>query len=149
MSFSRRKFLRAGSLLAITAGIPLKSVLARTHEDSKLLDHSRLDKRLFLNREAFAAQLHTKFSFSHPETASATLKLIEVKDLTPAAGQRSAAATGKECFTAVFVGPETTPLTQETYAVSHGSLGKFEMFLVPINRNRQGKYYEAVFNRLH
>jgi hypothetical protein len=150
MSFSRRKFLRAGTLVAISASFPLKSLIARTRGQSGLvLDHSPLDKRLFLSRETFARCLNTEFSFNHPKISSATLRLIEVNDLTPLSGRRSAAATGRECFAAVFVGPESKSLRQETYTVNHGSLGKFEMFVVPIGNHREGRYYEAVFNRLN
>ena len=150
MSFSRRKFLRAGTLVAISAGIPLKHVIAGTHGAGELtLDHSSIDKRRFLSRESFARHLNTNFSFRHRD-ASATLELVEVNDLTPVAGRPSAAATGKECFAAVFVGSAKTPLLQETYTVTHGSLGKFEMFVVPVGKNnRKGMYYEAVFNRLN
>lgn len=150
MSFSRRKFLRAGTLVAISASIPLKNVIAGTHGAPDLtLDNSSLDKRLFLSRESFARNLNTSFSFRHQNLASTRLELVEVNDLTPAAGRASAGATGKECFAAVFVGSAKTPLPQETYTVTHGSLGKFEMFVVPIGKNRQGMYYEAVFNRLN
>lgn len=150
MSFSRRKFLRAGTLVAISAGIPLKNVIAGTRGAAEsTLDHSSLDKRLSLNRESFARHLNTNFSFRHRDIASATLELVEVNDLTPEAGKPSARATGKECFSAVFVGSRKTPLRQETYRVTHGSLGKFEMFLVPVGMSRKGMYYEAVFNRLN
>ena len=150
MSFSRRKFLRAGTLLAISAGFPLKNVIASTSCGSELkLDDSSLDKRLFLSRESFARNLHTKFSFRHPSVPSATLKLIEVNDLTPVAARPFGTETGKECFAAVFIGSEKTPLRQETYTVTHGSLGRFEMFVVPIGKSGPGMYYEAVFNRLN
>jgi hypothetical protein len=73
-----------------------------------------------------------------------TVKLVEVYDLSPAG-----AANGKECFGIVFAGPRNAPMRQETYAVSHETLGKFEMLVVPIASRKQGLYYEAIFNRLH
>lgn len=150
MSFSRRKFLRAGSLVALSASFPLRSIFAATRNKSgAILDHTPLDKRLFLSRETFARYLNTKFSFDHSEVPSTILKLIEVNDLTPLEGRRSAAATGRECFAAVFTGPENVPLRQETYTVTHASLGRFEMFIVPIGDSRKGRRYEAVFNRLN
>lgn len=150
MSFSRRKFLRAGSLVAIAAAFPVKNLIAGTDRKSDLtLDHTPLDKRLFFSRESFARQLNTKFSFDHPEISSATLKLVQVNDLTPAENRKSAAATGKECFRALFKGPDSAALRQETYTVTHDALGKFEMFVVPVGDHRDGRYYEAVFNRLN
>ena len=73
------------------------------------------------------------------------MKLIEVNDLTP----KTMATSGKECFALVFLGPRNAPLGQETYAVTHESLGRFEMLVVPIASHREGVYYEAIFNRLH
>jgi hypothetical protein len=149
MSFSRRKFLRAGSLVAVSAAFPVKNLIAGTGRKSGFaLDHTPLDNRLFFSLESFARQLNTKFFFDHPEISSATLKLVEVNDLTPAQTRKSAAATGKECFRALFKGPDSTALRQETYTVTHGALGKFKMFVVPVGNHRSGRYYEAVFNRL-
>jgi hypothetical protein len=30
----------------------------------------------------------------------------------------------------------------------HDAMGKFELFIVPVEQDAQGVYYEAVFNRL-
>ena len=35
------------------------------------------------------------------------------------------------------------------YDLQHPSLGKFALLLVPIGKDAQGLYYEAVFNRLY
>lgn len=149
MSFSRRRFLRTGALVAAAASLPIKHVIADGSAKSELgLNHTPLDKRLFLSRETFASYLNTSFSFSHPEVPSATLKLIEVTDLTPEQGKRSARATGKECFAAIFRGSRTVSLRQETYKVTHASMGTFEMFIVPVGASREG-LYEAIFNRLN
>ena len=148
MSLSRRKFLRAGTLVALAAGIPTKTLLAETlGEPSSLLPayrHLRAD----LNREAFVRCLNTRFSFVHGEAKAVAVKLVAVNDLTPKAKSSSAAA-GKECFAAVFIGSHNSPLRQETYVVTHESLGKFSMLVVPVARNKEGLHYEAVFNRLH
>lgn len=151
MSLSRRKFLRAGTLVALAAGIPARAVLAETLAEPNLLlpAYPHLRAGLSLNREAFARCLNTRFSFAHGEATPVAVKLIEVSDLTPQANRPSAEATGKECFAAVFMGSHNAPLRQETYAVTHESLGRFSMLVVPIARNKEGLYYEAVFNRLH
>ncbi len=149
MSLSRRKFLRAGTLIAISAGFPLRTVVAETlsQPSSLLPTNSRLNAGLYLNRETFSRYLNTKFSFSHEAVEGVAVKLIEVNDLTPKTARPAAA--GKECFALVFIGSHNAPLRQETYTVTHESLGKFDMLVVPIARNRKGVYYEAVFNRLH
>jgi len=151
MSFSRRKFLRSGALVAAAASIPITKAMATGSGSWGLASEKKaaLGSQLSLNREAFTKCLNSRFSFSHQNSPSASLKLIEVRDLTPPAGKRSAAATGKECFSAVFIGSADDSLHQETYTVSHSSLGTFEMFLVPNNKTGQRRYYEALFNRLY
>jgi hypothetical protein len=147
MSLSRRKFLRAGTLVALSAGIPLKTLVASTisQPSSFLPTNNQLNAGSYLTRESFSRQLNTKFSFAHKERQGVSVKLIEVNDLTP----KTMATSGKECFAVVFIGPRNAPLRQETYAVMHESLGKFDMLVVPIASHPEGVYYEAIFNRLH
>jgi hypothetical protein len=146
MSLSRRKFLRAGTLVAISAGIPLKTIVAETllQPSSFLPSHGGTNTASPLNREAFSGCLNTKFSFSSKEVKAVSVKLVEVYDLTP----KTAARTGKECFGVVFAGPRHGLLRQETYSVMHETLGKFDMLVVPIASRKEGFYYEAIFNRL-
>ena len=95
-----------------------------------------------LNEEKFAAQLHTKFLL-HPETERALeLELVEVS------GGEQPKVEGVECFSLVFRGPGDLLLPQHTYRMEHGELGAFDLFIVPIRRDEDGLYYEAVFNRL-
>jgi hypothetical protein len=143
MSLSRRKFLRAGTLVAISASIPSRSLAARTV--SQLSSFLPAGNQLVLNRESFSRHLNTKFSFAHKQLQGVSVKLIEVNDLTP----KTMAAAGKECFAVVFIGPSNASLRQETYAVTHESLGRFDMLVVPIASHSEGVYYEAIFNRLH
>jgi hypothetical protein len=150
MSLSRRKFLRTGTLVALSAGFPLKTLVASTISQSSsfLPADDQLKAGSYLNRESFSRHLNTKFSFArlaHPGRQGVSVKLIEINDLTP----KAMATSGKECFAAVFIGPRNAPLRQDTYAVTHESLGKFEMLVVPIASHPEGVYYEAIFNRLH
>ena len=147
MSLSRRKFLRAGTLVAISAGIPLKTLVASTISQSSsfLPTDNQLNAAPYLNRESFSRHLNTKFSFAHKDLQGVSVKLIEVNDLIT----NTITTSGKECFAVVFRGPRNAPLRQETYAVTHQSLGKFDMLVVPIASHLEGVYYEAIFNRLH
>ena len=150
MSLSRRKFLRAGTLVAISAGIPSSTLVAETLSQPSPLHpaNSQPNSELYLNRETFSRYLNTKFSFSHGNARAFAVTLIEVNDLTPKTA-RPPAMNGKECFATVFIGSHNLPVRQETYTVTHESLGKFDMLAVPIARNKTGVYYEAIFNRLH
>jgi hypothetical protein len=148
MSFSRRTFLQTGTVVAITAGFPLKTLVAETlNRPSVLPIISRLNGEPYLDREAFAGCLNTKFTFFHRAIGTTEVKLIEVNDLTPKTFRL--ATNEKECFALQFIGSSDKPLRQETYAISHESLGNFNMLVVPIAKDKDGVYYEAIFNRLH
>lgn len=54
---------------------------------------------------------------------------------------------GFESFALLFAGPTDPPLGQGTYRFSHERLGWFDLFIVPISANRDGRQYEAIFNR--
>jgi len=52
----------------------------------------------------------------------------------------------RQSFTLTFLGPPQFVLPQRIYQVEHETLGKLEIFLVPIGRTQQGVSYEAVFS---
>jgi hypothetical protein len=59
------------------------------------------------------------------------------------------AATGVlEQFSLRFRGDRASVYPQRIYAIKHDSMGEFELFLVPVERDDSGTFYEAVFNRV-
>lgn len=54
---------------------------------------------------------------------------------------------GQVCFSLLFHNPDTS-LPQRSYRLTHARLGEIDLFLVPIQRKRDGVLYEAVFNLL-
>jgi hypothetical protein len=49
----------------------------------------------------------------------------------------------------MFKGEKPNVLAQDTHAVTHATLGTFELFLGPVHTGKtDAVYYEAVFNRL-
>ena len=93
-----------------------------------------------LTREAFAAQLKTKFRLHAEASQTVEVELVEV-----VAGSDLETHTR---FSAYFRGPAEFCLPQRTYQVEHDAMGAFDLFIVPVRRDEQGFYYEAVFNRL-
>ena len=147
MAISRRKFLKAGTLVALSVGLPLEAaaeVLNPPHSLSGSIDAlvNPVNGVSHLDMQAFSRCLRTNFSLSHANARSVTVKLVEVHDWL----QNAATKTGRECFSLMFRGTDLARLQQNTYRVEHDSLGKFEMLLVPIGGKRV--HYEAVFNRL-
>lgn len=52
-----------------------------------------------------------------------------------------------ESFSLVFKAPVETACEQTTYDLAHPKLGNFELFMVPLKRNAEGVFFEAVVNR--
>jgi hypothetical protein len=149
MSITRRKFLRAGTLLALSLGAPLNLVFGQQGNkggDGNQFDAQDMpaDPLAHYTRAAFASYVNSIFRL-YTGYSTIEVALTEVKDLAPDA---AAAANGKECFSLLFRGG-TTPLRQNTYAMDHPALGKFELFLVPGAPNDNGaQSFVAIINRL-
>lgn len=54
----------------------------------------------------------------------------------------------QRCFSLLFRGAPDAPLGALTYEFSHPHLGTFLLFITPALGKPDGRYYEAVFNRL-
>ncbi len=70
------------------------------------------------------------------------LTLVEVTDLA----RREKPGPRRSPFSLVFHGPFSPVMPQRTYALEHASLGRLDIFLVPIGPDADGMRYEAVFN---
>ena len=66
-------------------------------------------------------------------------ELFAVADKSPGPKQ--------EMFVVTLRAPLTVPPEQGLYHLEHATLGAGELFLVPIHRDANGLYLEAVFNR--
>lgn len=94
-----------------------------------------------LTSKSLSEQLNTKFRLSVEPEKTIEVELVEVSEGGDAAGQ-------VERFSAFFRGPLDTFLPQRIYALEHEALGSFELFIVPVRQDKEGFYYEAVFNRV-
>jgi hypothetical protein len=157
MSFSRRKFLRVGSVAALTAGATMgfsalgnNSKLGRTPGpvNSPGSPQSTDPTTSRMTRAAFAACLNSTFQLQNADTSALPLKLIELKDTVPSNHQKAAAAQGKECFSLAFTAPNHEALKQNTFRLEHESLGKFDLFISPVTSKRHGEIYEAIINHV-
>jgi hypothetical protein len=143
--------MKAGTLVLLSAGVPLKVVAEQLAGPSgpNHLKGGHFNGLHFLTEATFAAQLNTTFSVSGGTSDTTRIKLVEVSDLRSATVKKSPAMRGRECFSTIFLGPRSAPLKQNTYTVEHDTLGKFPVLIVPVGESEQGLYYEAVFNRLY
>jgi hypothetical protein len=93
-----------------------------------------------LTRAMFEQNLNTKFWLREESGERTPLDLIDLK-----VGQ---APSPYEQFSMLFRGDRGKVHEQRTYAMEHDSMGAFDLFLTPVERNDQGTLYQAVFNRL-
>lgn len=101
-----------------------------------------------LTKDVFEAHLNSTFYAPATDNADETkgavaLELVQVRE-----GCGHAPQSGHECFSLLFRGPAHLPLAQSTYELQHKTLGKPAIFIVPTGSDENGRYYEAVFNRL-
>lgn len=86
----------------------------------------------------FAAHLHTTFRVAHATTTT-ELELVEVTD---------GSTSRQVSFSLLFRGPQQPPLAQQIYPFEHDGLGGFDLFIVPVRQDAQGRSYEAIVNRM-
>ena len=92
-----------------------------------------------LTRETFAQHLNTGFRLILGPGQELGLELTEAKDL--------GSTPDHEQFSVVFRGPLDPQLGQGIYRIEHDRLDAFDLFIVPVGQDRDGMYYEAIFNR--
>jgi hypothetical protein len=93
-----------------------------------------------LSKAIFFEVLNTHFHLRTDTGESVDLELIELKD--------GYVSPGQEQFSLKFRGPGQFILPQKTYHLDQDRIGPFDLFIVPIGRDKDESYYEAVFNRL-
>lgn len=150
MSISRRKFLRAGTLVALATALPLNSVVGQQFSDGgNRVDFNPAelaqDPLANYTKSTFVQYLNSVFRLSGGIYQPVDVTLTEVTDMMPA---NTTQAAGRECFSLLFRG-EAIALPQGTYTVEHASLGRFALFLVPVGADARGvQGYLATINRL-
>jgi hypothetical protein len=98
-----------------------------------------------LTKAMFAENLQTSFQLQLKSSQSAPEQTIELKLIELREGRST---PRQEQFALLFCGPLATPLGQGMWPLQHATLGQLDLFLVPVGRDQEGFYYEALFNRL-
>ena len=158
MNVTRHKFLRAGSVCALLAGLGLDSsklVFGQSkgrspgHKGYDIPYESKTDRVFYFNRETFAPHVGTDFRlYQKGARKGYGLRLEQVFDNQAQLKSRRLAAHDGECFSLYFRGPASADLPQATYRLEHASLGTFSLFLVPGRAESGVVLYEAVINHL-
>jgi len=99
-----------------------------------------------LSIEAFAGMVKAKWLVEPGAGGALELELAAVspRRLIPSGG---AGGGTYEQFALELLGPADRLLPQRMYWIEAPSLGRFELFIVPVGRDASGIRYEAAFNR--
>jgi hypothetical protein len=93
-----------------------------------------------LMREVFISRVGEKFRVAETGTE---LVLAEATSLAVSGANNK--GPRREPFSLLFKGPKPV-LPQRTWALENETLGRLEIFLVPIGADADGVRYEAIFN---
>ena len=93
-----------------------------------------------LTHEVFTQHANTKFQVPIDENTAVELELVGISELKLHPRQ--------EEFSLEFRGPLNMFLGQGVRNFEHEQMGKFELFIAPVEQDAHGFYYEAVFNRI-
>ncbi len=90
----------------------------------------------------FSARLHQRFLVHLEGREPLETELVEVRDLVPADDDPDR----RPPFSVVFRGPAGSALTQSIFRVENETLGTFDLFLVTIGPDKDGRLrHEAIF----
>lgn len=144
MAISRRRFMRAGAIAAIAAGICLKPSFNTLAQDLiGQFGGSTTDPLANYTQATFTQYVNSIFRLYGRVTVDVTL--MKVEDTLPAKVSREG---GRESFALHFRGGGIS-LPQDSYLVEHAALGTFRLFLVPSGADENGAQgYVAIINRL-
>jgi len=143
VSNSRRTFLRTGLLAALFAAVPFKHVFGQSFKERDgnpgETPVAQTDPLGNYSKASFASYLNSIFQVQ-TSFGIVAVTLAKVDDMP--------APKGGECFTLQFRGGSRA-LPQDTYMITHPSLGTFALLLVPSGSDQNGaQSYLATLNRL-
>jgi hypothetical protein len=156
MDVSRRRFLGAFSA-SVAALLSFTSGARGGKEFAGLIGRVRPSGLTFdalsqLGWSSFYENLETDFDFSSLQggrrgARPARLRLVSIKDEDLL--RKGGSVNESRCFVLTFSqSSRATPLRQDTYAVDHFALGRFELFISDAGINDNGFTYTAVINRI-
>ena len=91
--------------------------------------------------ETFVNHVGEEFLVTPAEGEPVTVRLVEATSLGPAPH-----AGGRAPFSLIFGDSPRAVLPQGIHAMRHETIGAFELFIVPLQPDRSGPLFQAVFN---
>ncbi len=87
----------------------------------------------------FAASLNSEFRVARSSGDAMSMRLVKLDE--------SGSNDVQETFSLQFLANGNAEPKQGLYSLTHDLLGELDIFLVPVARDENGLYFEAVFNR--
>jgi hypothetical protein len=150
MKISRRNFIINTGAAALAAGVvfPAQNLFGQTLFVNQLFPippESTNDALNYLRREHFESVINTFFQFQPVEERAFKLQLLAVENSRRGANEKQ--GFSGESFSLLFEGSKKSKVPQGTYQVSHDTLGRFLLLIVPVGL--RGNRYEAIVNRIN
>jgi hypothetical protein len=146
---TRREFLELSAATGMLVKLSPSLVFASSNnsDDMTSLSLNQLQKfRLFPGIPMSETQikanelLNSRFTILYDEWDALEVELIEVND--------GIQTEMSDHFSLVFHTMWEPGLDEDTYIVEHPELGRFPLFITPIEHNGFGYYYEVTVNRI-
>ena len=139
MTISRAGFVKVCGLALFGAGLDASSLEAFSIA-SPTVDRARPFRVLDATASLFRRQLDTAFDLCSADGASARLVLAEVNERP--------VTRNVEQFSVIFHAPPDCAIPDGIHTLHHASLGRFELFIVPVGASRARRtVYQACFSR--
>ena len=158
MSIERRRFLKTATLTALSAGLALGMGRVAIGQKRKPLDtrlgfqipiRAQEDILFYFTEATFRPYVNGYFEAPNSRGEMVSLKLVSVTGYKVKGGTTltSTRAPETKSFSLMFKASERLPPFTSIHRITHPSLGKFDLFLTP--REKDGEFfYEAVFNHI-
>jgi len=157
MAISRRLFLMSGTLTALAASVALRPNLlplgqrrtAGTTQGFQVPITAQQQPSYMFTRATFEPYVGGLFEAPDARGQMVSLRLLSATSNKPSTSTKisTRAAMETDSFSLMFKAARPLPPFTSIHQISHPSLGKFDLFLTP--REKDGVfYYEAVFNHI-
>jgi hypothetical protein len=157
MAISRRFFLKSGTLTAIAAGVAFTpnqlafgQRLKSTNPGFQVPITAQQEPTFMFTRATFDPYVGGIFQAPDARGRLVSLTLLSAKSNKPSSTALKVStgkATETDSFSLMFKAERQLPQFSSIHKISHPSLGNFDLFLTP--REKEGTfYYEAVFNHI-
>jgi hypothetical protein len=152
MPTTRRFFLKAASVAALTAGIGVKNVpLVHAQDPSQdfpIPSEARQDPVYWFRSGTFEPYVNGIFQAPDARGRMIELTLLSVTThkVSPRTRLSIRQARPTEAFSLMFRASRPLPPFTSIHKISHGALGNFDLFLTHRVGTDGQNYYEAVFN---